>query len=327
MVTAPKAGRRRASSVDRGLRWPRRLRDLCAAGCALLLLAAGPVSAQFGDERGAAQLLTGTLKRIKETRTVRLGYREAAVPFSFVTGGVVAGYSIDLCRALVDDIASAVGLDSLRIEYRVVTPADRIDQVSGGSVDLECGATTATARRRQQVAFSPLIFVAGTRLLVVRGSPVRRLRDLAGREVVVVRGTTNADVMHALAADPARRLSVRTVDDYAAALASIAAGQAQALAADDILMAGYLAERRLQRDYAIVGELLSYESYGIVHARNDEALAAVISAGFERLARSRELRTIYNAWFLRPLPSGVRLGVPMSTQLARSFEILGLPPD
>jgi hypothetical protein len=30
---------------------------------------------------------------------------------------------------------------------------------------------------------------------------------------------------------------------------------------------------------------------------------------------------------MRRLPSGVRLGVPMSIQLERSFQVLGLPPD
>jgi ABC-type amino acid transport substrate-binding protein len=77
----------------------------------------------------------------------------------------------------------------------------------------------------------------------------------------------------------------------------------------------------------VVGELLSYEPYGIMFARDDAPLANAVDAAFRRLYSSRELRRIDNKWFLRPLPSGVRLGLPMSTQLQRSFEILGLPPD
>ena len=42
---------------------------------------------------------------------------------------------------------------------------------------------------------------------------------------------------------------------------------------------------------------------------------------------TREIRWIYDKWFMRSLPSGVRLGVPMSIQLERSFQVLGLPPD
>jgi len=220
-----------------------------------------------------------------------------------------------------------VGVAQLGTEYRRVTPADRIAQVVEDRVDLECGATTITTERRRQVAFSPLIFVAGTRLLVKRGSPVRSVRDLAGRTVLVVGGTTSEEAMRQLAANPARRFSMVVAADYAQALDKVAAGAADALTADDILLTGFIAEKGLRRQYAVVGELLSYEPYGVMFARDVAALAETVDAAFRRLATSRELRWIYNKWFLRSLPSGVRLGLPMSAELQRSFEILGLPPD
>ena len=295
---------------------------IAAAACCLL---AAPVSAQLDDEPRA---LTGVLKRIKDARVVRLGAREAAVPFASINAsGQASGYSIDLCLAIVDDLAAAIGVNSLRVEYRRVTPADRIEQVVDGRIDLECGATTNTAERRERVAFSPPTFIAGTRLLVKRGSPVRSLRDLAGHKVVVVRGTTNETAMRRWAAAPGRQLQLLVAEGYEAALARVASGEAAALAADDVLLAGHIAERRLQRDYAIVGELLSYEPYGIVYARNDEGLDAVVRATFTRLAASGEIRSIYNKWFTRPLPSGVQLRWPMNTQLARTFERLGMPPE
>jgi glutamate/aspartate transport system substrate-binding protein len=272
--------------------------------------------------------LTGTLKRIKEARTVRLGVRAAAVPFSAMdAGGRASGYSVDLCLAIVDDIAATIGVGALAVDYRTVTPADRLDQVVEGRVDLECGTTTNTAERRERVAFSPSIFIAGTRLLVRRGSTVRSIADLGGRRVAVVRATTNEAVMQRWAADPRRRLEVVVVDDYDAALARVAAGDVAALAADDALLAGYVAAPARRQQFAVVGELLSYEPYGIAFARDDPALAAVVHATFVRLATTREIREIYNRWFLRPLPTGIRLAWPMSPQLLRSFEILGLPPD
>lgn len=304
----------------------RSLSWICALA-ALLLICLSNAAAQPMDEP-EARALTGVLKRIKDARAVRLGIRELAVPFAMAGAGRQPfGYSVDLCLAIVDDLASAVGVATLRVEYRKVTPLDRIDQVVDGRIDLECGATTNTAERRKRVAFSPLIFVAGTQLLVKRGSPVRSLRDLAGRSVAVVRGTTNEEVMRRLASDSARRITLLVVDDYAGALEKLAAGDVAALAADDILIAGYLAERGLRREYAMVGDLLSFEPYGIMFARDDPALADVVGATFRRLATTGEIRSIYNKWFVRPLPSGVRLGLPMSARLERSFEILGLPPE
>jgi ABC-type amino acid transport substrate-binding protein len=298
---------------------------LAAIATALSCLVAAPVLAQ-PDE--APRALTGVMKRIKDARVVRLGVREAAVPFASINAsGQASGYSVDLCLAIVDDLAAAIGLDGLRVEYRRVTPADRFEQVVDGRIDLECGATTNTAERRERVAFSPPTFIAGTQLLVKRGSPVRSVRDLHGHKVVVVRNTTNEAAMQRWASDARRGLQVEVADDYEAALARVASGEVTALAADDVLLVGYIAERNLRREYAVVGELLSYEPYGIMYAKDDEAMRALVHATFKRLATSGEIRAIYNKWFIRSLPSGVRLSWPMNTHLERTFELLGLPPE
>lgn len=275
-----------------------------------------------------AQALSGTLRRIKETGVVRIGYREGAVPFSYAgPDGKPLGYSIDICHAIVTDIADAVGSVLLRVEYRRVTPEDRFVQVAEGRVDLECGSSSNTAARRQIVAFSPTLFVAGTRLLVKRGGPVRSARDLPGRKIAVVRGTSNEEAMRQFAAKPGRVFNVVPADGYDAALAKLVAGEVDALAADDVLLAGYLAGKGRRADFAIVGGLLSFEPYGIAFAKGDAPLAAAVDAGLRRLATTREIRWIYDRWFLRTLPTGERLALPMSPQLQRSFEVLGLPPS
>jgi glutamate/aspartate transport system substrate-binding protein len=311
-------------------------RDACRLACRLpgLLVAAVvaacgvvalPASAQ-PDE--APRALTGVLKRVKDTRVVRVGAREAAVPFASINAsGQASGYAIDLCLAIVDDMAQTVGVSALRVEYRRVTPADRIEQVVDGRVDLECGATTNTAERRERVSFSPPTFIAGTQLLVKRGSPVRSVNDLADRTVVVVRNTTNEAAMRRWAADAKRRLRVEVAEDYEAALARVSRGEVAALAADDVLLVGYIAERNLRREYAVVGELLSYEPYGIMYAKDDEPMRTLVHATFRRLATSGEIRAIYNKWFIRKLPSGVQLSWPMNLHLARTFELLGMPPE
>lgn len=267
-----------------------------------LLLGAATGQAQIASDSEPAAL-TGVLARIKATGVVRIGYRERAIPFAFEGPGKRPyGYSIDLCDAIVEGIANEIGVALLRTETLRVTPADRIEQVATGRIDLECGATTNNAQRREQVAFSPVIFVAGTRLLVKRGSPVRSLRDLVGRQVVVVRATTNEAAMRQLSGGAGRIFTVTAVGDYEQALAKLAAGEVDALAADDILLAGALAEPAMRKQYAVVGELLSYEPYGIMFAKADAPLAAVVDASLRRLATTRELRWIYNEWFLRSLP-------------------------
>ena len=296
--------------------------EIAAAACCLV---AATASAQPDGEPRA---LTGVLKRIKDTRVVRIGVREAAVPFASInSSGQASGYSVDLCLAIVDDMAKAIGVDALRVEYRRVTPADRIEQVVDGRIDLECGATTNTAERRERVAFSPPTFIAGTQLLVKRGSPVRSVRDLAGHKVVVVRNTTNEAAMQRWAAEAKLGLQLVVAEDFEAALARVASGEVPALAADDVLLFGYIAERNLRREFVVVGEALSYEPYGLMVAKNDEAIRALVHSTFRRLATTGEIRSIYNKWFVRSLPSGMQLSWPMNTHLALTFELLGMPRE
>ena len=305
------------------------IRARACAGLIVLgvLLAANDASAQV-DEPAVRTLGRRAQAHQVLGRGAHRRSRAEAVPFSYeVREGQPHGYSIDLCAAIVADIAGEIGAASLRTEYRRVTPADRIDQVADGRVDLECGASTNTAERRTRVAFSPLTFVSGTRLLVRRGEGVHSLRELAGRRVAVVRGTTNEAVIRQFSGRPDSAFAVLAADDHAQAMAWLGDGRVDALAADDILIVALLAERGLQRQYAVVGELLSYEPYGIMFARDDAPLAAVVDATFRRLATTREIRWIYDKWFMRSLPSGVRLGMPMSIQLQRSLQVLGLPPE
>ncbi|MCX4197913.1 transporter substrate-binding domain-containing protein, partial [Methylobacterium organophilum] len=154
----------------------------------VLALAATPAS--------AVEVLTGTLRSVAERGEIVLGYRESSVPFSFVEGKQPdgsprpIGYAIDLCGEIADDVQAAIGRP-VKIRYAPVTAETRIEAVTSGKIDLECGSTTANAERRKQVAFSPVDYISATQLLVRRGSGIASYRDLGGRTVVVTAGTTN----------------------------------------------------------------------------------------------------------------------------------------
>ena len=288
-----------------------------AACCAAVVVAALPVAAQPVSSKG-----TGTLDRIKSSGKVRIGYREEAVPFSFAAPGrPPEGYSLDLCQAIVEEAALALKA-SLEVEYRPVTPADRIELVTSGRIDLECGSTTETAERRREVAFSPTIYLAATRLLVKRGSAVASSRELPGRTVAVVAGTTAAATMQDLASGRLRGLRVAEVADYPRAFAVLEAGQVDAFAADDVILAGLLSQQRLRGRFITVGERLSLEPYAIAYARDDAEFQRVVRAAFRRMAASRELRATYDKWFVRPLPSGLRMDLPLIPELADEFAAL-----
>lgn len=280
----------------------------CCAALVLSLDATAQASAPAG----------GALEQIKQRGIVRIGYRANAVPFSSAGPNTrPQGYSIDLCHAIVEDLSAAIGGKKLLIEYTLVTTEDRLDLLSRGHIDLECGATTDTAERRERVAFSPTIFVAGTRLLVKRGESLHSLRDLSGRTVATVTGTTNQRAMVALGPGRVPNLRITAFPSYGQALAALALGEVQALAADDILIMGFLESHGMRDRYIMVGDPLTQDLYGLTFAR-DPALADVVKVTFARLAASRELRTLYDKWFLP-------LGLPMGAYLESLFQGLGMP--
>ena len=267
--------------------------------------------------------LSGTLARIHARGSVAIGYRSASIPFSYLSPrGEPIGYSIDICRAIVDRISTLLDKE-LKTDWVPVTSDTRLEAIESGKVDLECGSTTANAERMKRVAFSPTIFVAGTRLMVGVGSGIRGYRDLGGRTVVVTRGTTNEAAVRDVLAKARIDATIVTAPDHEESYQLLVSGKADAMATDDVLLYGLLALHDSRDRYRIVGDLLSYDPYGIGYPARDPEMKAAVGDAVQALAASRELEWLYGKWFLRQLPSGQRLNMPMSPQLVEMFRLMG----
>ncbi len=276
-------------------------------------------NAQTGDSEG----LSPTLANIKNTHVVRLGYRESSPPFSFLDqANRPIGYSLELCEAIVDEISVEVDDANLRIEYVKVTSDDRIAAVVQNKIDLECGSTTANAERGKQVAFSPLMFVAGTKLMVPKTSAVSAATDLKGKTVVVTKGTTNEQAMHNVDKKFSLGLNIVTASDHEQSYQMLADGKADAFATDDILLYGLIARHKAQDKFRVTGEYLSYDPYGIMFRKGEPQLTAVVERTFRKLGSNRDLIPLYNKWFVSRLPTGEKLNVAISPQLEESFRVL-----
>jgi ABC-type amino acid transport substrate-binding protein len=290
------------------------------------LLAVALTASLLAIPAARAQELTGTLKKIKDSKTVTLGYRESSIPFSYVNKvGDPIGYSIDLCNAVVDEVSKELEGVEIAVNYKKVTAETRIPTVKSSEVDLECGSTTANFERKKEVAFSPIFFVAGTKLLVPRSSAIGSYRDLRDKTVVVTAGTTNEAAVRAIS--DKQHLGIRFLvgNDHAESFAMLKEGKADAFATDDALLYGLVATARLGDRYHVVGEYLSYDPYGLMYRKDDPDFAAIVDHTFGRLAQSRELVQLYNKWFQQRLPTGETLDLPMSPQLEEIFRVEGVP--
>jgi glutamate/aspartate transport system substrate-binding protein len=271
--------------------------------------------------------LSPTLARIKNAQVVHLGYRESSPPFSFLDqANRPIGYSLELCEAVVDEIGVEVDDPSLKIEYVKVTSEDRIQAVLQDKIDLECGSTTANAERARQVAFSPLMFVAGTKLMVPKASNVQSVTDLKGKIVVVTKGTTNEQAMHNADKKFSLGLNIVAAGDHEQSYQMLADGKADAFATDDILLYGLIARHKSQDKFRVTGDYLSYDPYGIMFKKGEPQLAAVVERAFRKLGSNHDLIPLYEKWFVRRLPTGERLNVAISPQLEDAFHAMDDSP-
>jgi ABC-type amino acid transport substrate-binding protein len=276
-------------------------------------------------EDGAPAILSGTLKTVRDSGVVTIGYREASFPFSFVGAGAARplGYSIDLCLGIVEEIVRELHGLPVRVVYEPVTADTRIAAVQSGKVDLECGSTTGNAERQRSVAFSPIIYVAGTKLLVKRASGIGSYQDLRGKTLVVTSGTTNESAMRQLNDKYGLGIAIVSARDHDESYAMLADGKADAFATDDVLLYGFIAARKSQATMAVVGDFITYEPYGIMFRRDDPLMAAAVTRAFLAMAQRRTLAGIYRRWFLQPAPTGELLNLPMSVQLTEVFRAMG----
>jgi glutamate/aspartate transport system substrate-binding protein len=288
-----------------------------------LLLAASLLATAAAAQTGGNEGLSPTLANIKNTHVVRLGYRESSPPFSFLDqANRPIGYSLELCEAIVDEIGVEVDDSNLRIEYVKVTSDDRIPAVVQNKIDLECGSTTANAERGKQVAFSPLMFVAGTKLMVPKASTISGPTDLQGKTIVVTKGTTNEQAMHSVDKKFALGLKIITAADHEQSYQTLVDGKADAFATDDILLYGLIARHKSQDKFRVTGDYLSYDPYGIMFRKGEPQLTAVVERAFRKLGSNRDLVPLYNKWFVSRLPTGEKLNVAISPQLEDAFKVL-----
>jgi glutamate/aspartate transport system substrate-binding protein len=287
-----------------------------------LLLAACLLATAAGAQSGG-EGLSPTLAAIKSAHVVHLGYRESSPPFSFLDqSNRPIGYSIELCQAVVDEIGVEVDDPGLKIDYVKVTSDDRIPAVVQGKIDLECGSTTANAERAKQVGFSPLMFVAGTKLMVPKDSTISVPKDLQGKTVVVTKGTTNEQALRALDKKFTLGLTIVVGADHEQSYQMLVDKKADAFATDDILLYGLIARHKSQDRFRVAGDYLSYDPYGIMYRKGEPQLAAVVERAFRKLGTNHDLVPLYNKWFTARLSTGERLNVAISPQLEDAFKAL-----
>jgi len=266
--------------------------------------------------------LTGTLKKIKDNNRLVLGVRDTAPPFSYIDQNQkVVGFAIDICMTIADAVKRELKMPGLEVGMEFVNSSSRIPLITNGTVDLECGTTTNNADRKKQVAFTNTHFLTATRFVSKKDQHIASLDDLRGKSVASVAGSTN--ILMLIKANNDRKLGITVIaaKDVPEAFLLVETGRAAAFVMDDVQLSVVAAQSKEPAAYVVSDETLSNpEPYGIMMRKDDPAFKAVVDRATADLYRSPEIQTIYDRWFLKPVPPrGLNYNVPLSPALRWAF--------
>ena len=243
------------------------------------------------------QELDGTLKKIKASSTLTLGYLESAPPFSFPgPDRRPVGYSIDLCTHIASSIQKQLGIN-LKLNWVPLTADNRIDMVAQGKVDIECSTTTASLSRHERVDFSLMTFVDGGSLMTVADSKLGSLSDLAGKRVAIIPGTTTEKALTKFLKEQFVAVEMVPVKDHVEGRAAIEKGTVAAFASDRGILIGLAITAKDPNRFGFANVLFSYEPYGFMLPRNDAAFRLTVNRALAELYRSGGIVPIYDRWF------------------------------
>ena len=268
--------------------------------------------AVFTSFGAAAQ--EGTLKKVKDTATITIGHRDASLPFSYYDDKQQPiGYAMDLCMKIVDAVKAELKLPALKVNYQLVTSANRIPLMANGTIDLECGSTTNNIPRQEQVWFTMTHFVTANRWIAKKSSNLKSLADLKGKTIVSTAGTTNIKQITEINAAQNLGMNIISANGHPEAFQMVETGRAVAFVMDDILLASLAASSRSPGDYEISALGLSVEPYGIMVRKDDKAFKAVADKAMTEVYKSGQINAIYDKWFTKPVPpKGINLALPMT---------------
>jgi polar amino acid transport system substrate-binding protein/glutamate/aspartate transport system substrate-binding protein len=260
-----------------------------------LLLSGLLVSGLSFAAESAAQ--AGTLERVRDTGTFRIGFREDAAPFSFLNAnGQAAGYMVELCNQVAARVENELSLPALTIEYVAVTAANRFDAVSEGRIDLLCGPTSVTLSRRVQVDFSLHTFVDGASVIFRADGP-GGFAELAGHKVAVRGGTTTANALSNTIAELKIDVEIEAVDSHDTGLARLESGLVSAYFADRTILARLLSTSTKPELLRLSPQVFTYEPYALALPRGDSEFRLLVDDTLARLYRDGENLKLFSRSF------------------------------
>jgi len=209
--------------------------------------------------------------------------------------GQIEGFDIDMLKA----VSKAIFNDPNKIEFRVITTAQRLPALKDGSVDIVARAMTMNCARWQQIDFSTQYYKAGQKVLVAKGSKVKQMEDLKGKKVCAPNGSTSMDKLRTFTG-----LIPVGSDTHTGCLVLFQQGKVDAITGDDTILAGLAA----QDPYALVVKAPAFtsEPYGLGISKKHREFVQFVNGVLAQMRTDGQWKASYDVWLkaaLGPAPA------------------------
>ena len=242
-------------------------------------------------------LAADTLGKIRNSGVITIAHPTNTPPFSYMEGDEPTGYSINLCRQIVDNMALQLGMQQIRINWRAATTPESLQRVADGSVDMGCGTASITLSRQEQVDFSNEIFVAAGGVLVTSKSGITNLAGLNGKRVAVIRGTTTQGRLSTALGQRGVKAILVPVADTDEGMQVLNSGKADAYASDRAVLLGHAKASGDTQRYTLLADLFSIDPYALVLPRGDSDFRLAVNRGLSDVYRKSSLEDVFGRWF------------------------------
>lgn len=259
---------------------------------------------------------SGTIAKVNASGSIVLGVRDSSAPLSYALGSSkYLGYHVELCESIVKAL-----FPKASVRYQVVTSQNRMPLLQNGTVDLECGSTSNTAVRKEQVDFAFTTYITEARYAVKASSGIERNEQLAGKTIVTTTGTTLVPRLRKLEKE-GLKFNLVLARDHAESMLLVEQGRADAFAMDDNTLAGNIANLKNPKDYKIVGTPLGKEPIALMLRKDDPEFKQAVDAHIRKMMDSGELRQMFDRWFMSPIPpANTSLNLPFPPSLQAAFQ-------
>lgn len=208
-------------------------------------------------------------------------------PFENLEDGEVVGFEVDLMA----EIANRLGLE---LNYLPTMKFDTIIPaiVAGGTADVGVSGFTITPARMEEVDFTTPVCDTNQCLVVVQGSEVTDIDQLADQRVGAETGTTGLDWAKENIVDASE---IVAFDEYPAVFAALQSGQVAAVVLDKPVADYYI--NVAYGDCKVVKEIPTGEQYGIAISKENPELTAAINQAIEDMKADGTFEEIETKWF------------------------------